>query len=89
METKTTLKDLYSFPGFRALVRLKPHPEDSDARVVTLCRRQKKILAPFVDMSSLVFTTGVCIVSGMSQAAARVCMLSSSTAEFFAKGARP
>ena len=27
MNNKTTLKDLYSFPGFRALARLKDQPE--------------------------------------------------------------
>lgn len=42
MNNKTSLKDLYSFPGFRALARLKSHPDHPGARVVTLQRRQKK-----------------------------------------------
>lgn len=36
------IKDLYGFPGFQASARLKPHPTDKDARIVTLKRRQKK-----------------------------------------------
>lgn len=43
MDKKPTLKDLYSFPGFRALARLKPHPYHPGAMVVTLKRRQKKL----------------------------------------------
>lgn len=89
MKTKTSLKDLYSFPGFRALIQLRPHSEDPDARVVTLRRRQKKVLVPVADMSSVVFTTAGRIVSVMSQAAERECMLSSSIAGFSAQGARP
>ena len=89
METKTTLKDLYSFPGFRALVRLKPRAEDPDARVIALRRRQKKAFVPVAVISKKVFMTGECIASEMSQAAARGCMLNSNTAGFFAKGARP
>ena len=42
METIKTLKDIYSFPGFRARARLKPHPKDPDGRIVRLERRQKK-----------------------------------------------
>ena len=42
MASKTTLKELYSFPGFRARAKLKPHATDSDGRIVTLERRQKK-----------------------------------------------
>ena len=43
MTTLTSFKDLYSFPGFRASVRLKPHPDHPGARVTTLKRRQKKL----------------------------------------------
>lgn len=89
MDTKQSLKDLYSFPGFSALVRLKPHPEDADARVVTLRRRQKKVFVPVVAMLKAVFTIAGYIVSVMSQAAARACMLSLSIAGYFAGGARP
>jgi hypothetical protein len=42
MNKKTTLKDLYSFPGFRALARLKDCVDHPGARIVTLKRRQKK-----------------------------------------------
>jgi hypothetical protein len=89
MDTKTNLKDLYSFPGFRALIRLKPHPEDSNARVVTLRRRQKKVFVPVVAMPKAVFTIARYIVSVMFQAVAHAYMLSSSIAGFSARGARP
>jgi hypothetical protein len=42
METIKTLRDIYSFPGFRARATLKPHPKDPDGRIVRLERRQKK-----------------------------------------------
>jgi len=38
----TTLKDLYRFPGFRPLSRLRPHPQDPKGYIVTLHRGQKK-----------------------------------------------
>jgi len=38
----TTLKDLYRFPGFRPLSRLRPHSQDPKGYVLTLQRRQKK-----------------------------------------------
>lgn len=46
MKTKTSFKDLYSFPGFRADARLKEHLKHPEAQVVTLKRRQKKLSAP-------------------------------------------
>jgi hypothetical protein len=46
MAFKTTLKDLYSFPGFRAHAKLKPHAKDPEGRIVTLERRQKKQFVP-------------------------------------------
>lgn len=45
MEKITFLKDLYSFPGFRAQARINPHPEHQGAMIVTLRRRQKKRFA--------------------------------------------
>ena len=42
METIKTLRDVYSFPGFRARATLKPHPKDLNGRIVRLERRQKK-----------------------------------------------
>ena len=41
METIKTLRDIYSFPGFRARATLRPHPKDPDGRIVRLERRQK------------------------------------------------
>ena len=48
MNTKTAFKDLYSFPGFRAGARLRPHTDHPGAQVATLMRRQKKRCAPAV-----------------------------------------
>lgn len=42
MDTKLSFKDLYSFHGFKAKARLRPHPDHAGAMVVTLNRRQKK-----------------------------------------------
>lgn len=42
MDKITTLKDLCSFAGFRALARTTAHPDHPGAVVVTLKRRQKK-----------------------------------------------
>ncbi len=80
MKNPLTLKDLYSFPGFRALVKLKPHPEDPDARVVTLRRRQKKTSVPAVAESGPVVMTVKSTVSGIWPAAAREYISSSSPA---------
>ena len=38
----TRLRDIYSFPGFRARATLKPHPKDPNGCIVRLERRQKK-----------------------------------------------
>ena len=48
MDKKTTLKDLCSFTGFRALAKLRPHPDHPGAVIVTLRRRQKKRFVPAV-----------------------------------------
>jgi hypothetical protein len=45
MQTIKTLRDVYSFPGFRARATLMPHPKDTDGRIVKLERRQKKLPA--------------------------------------------
>ena len=42
MKTKTSLRDIYSFPGFRARATLRPHDGDPEGFVVKLERRQKK-----------------------------------------------
>lgn len=58
MKTKNTLKDLYNFSGFRTLNQLKKHPEDTDARVITLRRRQKKTIVQVADkLSKHIMTT--------------------------------
>jgi hypothetical protein len=48
MKTKKTIRDLYSFPGFRARATLKPHTEDPEGYIVRLERRQKKRSVPAV-----------------------------------------
>ena len=58
MKTKTTLQALYSFPGFRALSRLKGILGNSPARVVTLMRRQKKRRVPSAMLFGVVSMTG-------------------------------
>ena len=57
METIQTLRDIYSFPGFRARARLKPHPKDPGGRIVRLERRQKKRSALDADGQSQDFET--------------------------------
>ena len=57
METIQTLRDIYSFPGFRARAKLKPHPEDPEGRIVRLERRQKKQSALDVVERSQAFET--------------------------------
>lgn len=52
-----TIKDLYSFPGFEALLTLQEVPDDPGARVITLRRRQKKIPVPVAGIPSAAFTT--------------------------------
>jgi hypothetical protein len=89
MDTKLTLKDLYGFPGFRALAKLTPHPEDPDARVATLRRRQKKVPAPVVVGVNPVFMTVKFTASGTWRVAERECISNSSIAGFFAAIARP
>ena len=57
METIKTLRDIYSFPGFRARARLKPHPKDPDGGIVRLERRQKKRFALYVGGQYQAFET--------------------------------
>jgi hypothetical protein len=42
MQTISSIKDLYSFPGFRAQAHVQAHETDPQGYVVTLVRRQKK-----------------------------------------------
>ena len=46
METKKTLRDVYSFSGFRARSTLTPHSEDPKGYIIRLERRQKKRSVP-------------------------------------------
>jgi hypothetical protein len=57
MKNGHTLSDLYRFPGFRALGRLKGIWGDSHARVIRLIRRAKKRFAVVVAAACGVFTT--------------------------------
>lgn len=58
MENITSLKDLYSFPGFKAQARLKPHAEHPGAMIVTLQRRQKKRFAAAARFAAAGMTIG-------------------------------
>ena len=82
METKLTLKDLYSFPGFRALTRLKSNLEDPDARVVMLRRHQKKVPALAVAEFNPAITTEKFTAFGTWPAAVRECILNSNPVGF-------
>ena len=46
MKTIKTLRDIYSFPGFRVRATLKCHPKDTGGYIVKLERRQKKRSVP-------------------------------------------
>jgi hypothetical protein len=89
MKTKTTLSDLYSFPGFRALSKLKGILGDSPARVITLRRRQKKRHALHVAIAKEAVTIRVFTGCGTWIAAEPQFTWSSSTVGFFAAIARP
>jgi len=89
MKNSKTIKDLYSFPGFTALLTLKSHPEDSAARVITLRRRQKKTPVPVVGTSSAAFTTTKFTAFEIWSELASACGSNSSTAGSTAGGAKP
>jgi len=89
MTTPYTIKDLYSFPGFEALLTLQEVPEDPGARVITLRRRQKKVFAPAAAMCNAAFTIAKSTAFGIFQAPAFVYGSSSNIAGSIATGARP
>ena len=89
MTTPHTIKDLYSFPGFEALLTLKECPEDSGARVIVLRRRQKKVPAPVAAMCNAAFTTARPTAFGIFREPAFVYGSSSNIAGSIAAGARP
>jgi len=85
---KTTLRSLYSFPGFQALAALKEIPEDRGARIIVLRRRQKK-QPVLVDTVKRASTIGVPIRFGTWTPAASASTWNSSIAGYTAKGAKP
>ncbi len=89
MTIPKTIKDLYSFPGFEALLTLQDVPEDPGARVITLRRRQKKIPAPVAGIPNVAFTTVKSTACVICQEPAFACGLNSSTAGSNAAGAEP
>jgi hypothetical protein len=85
----TTLKDLYRFPGFRPLSRLRPHPQDPKGYIVTLHRRQKKqyvhaVAKQFTGFGLVAFTGCVILMQVMP-----MCTLSSNTVELSARSVMP
>lgn len=87
MEKKTTLKDLCSFPGSRALARIHPHPDHAGAAVVTLQRRQKKrfVAAAWFTAAG---TTRAIRRFAISMLSARPCIFRSGSAGSIANGAK-
>jgi hypothetical protein len=85
---KTTLRSLYSFPGFQAFATLKAVPDDPGARIIVLRRRQKKQPAPAVIVKQAA-TIEPFTRSETLMPAASVSTWSSSTAGYAARGARP
>lgn len=89
MTTPKTIKDLYSFPGFEALLTLQEVPDDPGARVITLRRRQKKILVPVAGTSSAAFTTANFTAFEIWSELAFACGSNLSTAGSNATGVKP
>jgi len=89
MTSPHTIKDLYSFPGFEALLTLKDVADDPGARVITLRRRQKKAHAPAAGILSAVFTTAKYTAFETSLEPAFAYGSSLNTGGSIAAGARP
>jgi hypothetical protein len=89
MKTTHTLKDLYSFPGFRARATLRKHPSDAGGRVVTLERRQKKVPAVVAGTVKQASTTGGNIVFVIKPVAIGGFILNLNTAVFSAHSVKP
>ena len=49
MHNRQRLVDEYRYPGFRPLSTIKNHLVDSDTRIITMRRRQKKQYADAVE----------------------------------------
>jgi len=84
---KTTLRSLYSFPGFQAQAALKGIPEDPGARIIVLRRRQKKRPVPVVTVKQA-STIGVLIRFATWTPAASASTWNSSIAGYTAKGVK-
>ena len=89
MTSPHTIKDLYSFPGFEALLTLKEFPEDPGAKVITLRRRQKKVPVPAAGILNAAFTTVRSTVFGIFREPVIVYGSSLNIAGSIAAGARP
>ncbi len=89
METIKTLRDIYSFPGFRARATLKPHPNDPGGRIVKLERRQKKRSVPSAAQQYLVIVTDAPTWFGIWMPVQLAFTLNSSTAGLPARGVKP
>lgn len=88
MDKKTTLKDLYSFPGFRAYGALRPHPEHAGAMILGLRRSQKKRHVPAVVINAVGMTAEHGLFETWMPAISRS-TLRSRSGGLIARGARP
>ena len=89
METIQTLRDIYSFPGFRARAKLKPHPKDPEGRIVRLERRQKKQSALGAVERYQAFETDELTWCETWMPEQSVCTLNSSTAGLHVRTVKP
>lgn len=89
METKKTLRDIYKCPGVRVRATLKPHSHDPEGYILRLERRQKKRSVQAAAKQSQGLEIGELTMSGISIPEQRISILSSSTAESLAQGAKP
>lgn len=88
MKTKTSLRDIYSPPGFRARARFKSGIlGDPQARVIQLERRQKKASALVAAVRSGLFGTGASIAPAPWTPAACASTWTSNTAAWPARTA--
>ena len=90
MKIKTTLSQLYNFPGFRARARFKCGVfQDCRARVVALARRKKKRFVQGADIPRRVFTIIGFTVFEIWMPAARASSWNLNTGVWIAAGVRP
>ena len=57
MKNKFRLVDEYKYPGFHPLSKVKVHPWLTDARVIVMRRRQKKLYADVAGQYTIHTTT--------------------------------